>query len=355
MEEKNKPRGFTRTIVTVDDLPQIFIDPAEGSGASPDDAPVKEERKAYTEEYPSVFGHRISEILDMAPLDTKEFVSIDRELDSSLEVVQKKLRRSVSSASETGDMLAREKAKHTRFIEERNRAHGELFENIVRHHERFDTGITEEELLTLHDFMKGESDREQEHTSESPLHEHVEINALNFLRRKASEEAWHRLEAYMEQFEIEFPVPSSLVNHSDHGRIETVREERKTLARDEFIGASPRLLAELILGNVPMWVYSYPAKGSYLWELTVLQGVAAALAANRFMRFLVFWEEHSEEILAHIRKEFVDRIKALRSRGEAAADLSEVFSVSMNLQGISREEIPDRIWKYVTSNLKDTP
>lgn len=354
MERQHKLRRFSRTIVTVDDLPQIFIDPAAGSGSSPDEVPGTEDRNIHKEEYPSVFGHRISEILDMAPIETKELVSIDRQLDSSLEVVQKKLRRSTASRSETGDRMAQEEVKNKRFIEERNRAHEQLFEGILQYHERFDTGISEEDLWTLHDFMKGEADREQQHSMESPLHEHVEYNALNFLRRKASEEAWHQLEAYMEQFEIDFPVPSSLVDHSDPGRMQTVRAERKTLARGDFIVTPPPLLAELILGNIPMWVYSYPAKGTYLWELTVLQGVAAALAAKRFMRYLMFWEEHSEEILAHIQKDFVKRIKALRKEGEAA-DLAGAFSVSMKLHGISREEIPDSIWKYITLNLKDTP
>ena len=113
------------------------------------------------------------------------------------------------------------------------------------------------------------------------------------------------------------------------------------------------MLGELILGNIPMWVYSYPAKSTYLWELTVLQGIVAALAAKRFTSYLVFWEEHSEEILAHIQKEFVERIKALRREGEAA-DLSGAFSVSMKLHRISSEEIPEHIWKYITLNLKDT-
>jgi len=354
MERQHKLRRFIPTIVTVDDLPQIFIEPTAGSGSSPDEVPGTEGGSIRTEEYPSVFGHRISEILDMAPIETKEFVSIDRELDSSFEVVQKKLRRSSVSRFETRDRMAQEEVKHKRFIEERNKAHEQLFEDIVQYHERFDTGITEEDLWTLHDFMKGEAAREQEHSTESPLHEHVEYNSLNFFRQKASEEAWTQMEAYMERFEIEFPVPSSLVDHSDPGRIQKVREERKKMARGEFIVTPSPMLAELILGNIPMWVYSYPAKGTYLWELTVLQGIAAALAAKRFMRYLVFWEEHSEEVLTHIQKEFVERIKALRREGEEA-DLTGAFSVSMKLQSISREEIPDSIWKYITLKLKGTP
>ncbi len=43
-----------------------------------------------------------------------------------------------------------------------------------------------------------------------------------------------------------------------------VKEAQKKSARADFLRLPIERLAELILGNVPVWVYSYPAKGGYL-------------------------------------------------------------------------------------------
>ncbi len=135
-------------------------------------------------------------------------------------------------------------------------------------------------------------------------------------------------------------------------RTEKVREERKRSAQDDFLNLPARQLAELILGNVPNWVYSYPLKNTYLWQLTVLQGVAAGLAANFLIKYLSVWEKNSASIIETIRNEFVDRIDEIRQEGESAADLSEVLSVSKDLQRISKEQIPARIWEHLSSILE---
>jgi hypothetical protein len=88
--------------------------------------------------------------------------------------------------------------------------------------------------------------------------------------------------------------------------------------------------------------------------LTVLQGVAAGLAANLLMKYLSTWEENSSEMLGKIQKGFVDRIEEIRRRGESALSLPEVLSVSKELQRISREEMPEQIWKYICSKMKGT-
>lgn len=64
-------------------------------------------------------------------------------------------------------------------------------------------------------------------------------------------------------------------------RHEKVKEEVKASKREDFLRMSADRMADLILGNVPNWVYSYPGRNSYLWDLTVLQGVAAGLASDR--------------------------------------------------------------------------
>jgi len=111
-------------------------------------------------------------------------------------------------------------------------------------------------------------------------------------------------------------------------------------------------LAELILRNVPAWVYYYPQKETYLWQLTVLKALAAGLAGNLLMKYLSVWEENSSDILKKIQQEFAEKIDDLHRRGQSAISLPEVLSISKELERISREQMPEEVWKYICSKLE---
>ncbi len=337
---------FHRRLVTVADQPRIYI----LSTSEQVEAPVKQGPKVGRagrgkEATAPFFGNLIGNLMHTDKLMKSDFVSIDQELEAGLEAVRKKLASRVSTKGIEGDAPSRkEELKHQRFIEERNAAQQALFEDIVKKHGSFETGLNPEDLWSLHDFVKKEAHLETTCSSEGALHEHVECNILSFIRRKASEHAWADLEDCMARFRVPFPVTPTLLDPRDQARNDMVKEAQKKSARADFLRLPIELLAELILGNVPVWVYTYPAKDSYLWHLTVLQGVAAGLAGNHFRRSLAFWETHSTEILEGMQQEFTVKIKAVRLRAETATDISEVFTVARQLRQISEKEIPEFIW-----------
>jgi len=361
MEEGKKAYSFDRRIVSVDDRPNIYVVRSTGKVEVSTEATSRKTEMAtgqtqekVTRHPVSFFGHRIAKLLASDQAATDEFRSIDQELESGLKTVRERLQRSQVSKALQGKTVWQEEIKHRRFIEERNRAQEALCEDIVRYHGEFGTGLSLDDLRSLHDLMTMEADHEVACSAEGSLHELVECNLLSFLRRKAGEQAWRHLEGYLERFNIPFPMSPSMKDPSRPLRNEKIREERKKLARDDLFKMPAEQLAELILGNVPMWVYSYPDKDSYLWQLTVLQGVAAGLAARYLIQYLSIWEENSVEILSTIQQEFMDQIREIRQRGESTTDLSETVAVSMELQRISREEIPNHIWKYISSKLVDS-
>jgi hypothetical protein len=352
-KEKEERHSFRRKIVSVGNQPRIYIlsssEEEEPSGKQP---ALPDHRKDVKERPVSFFGHHIGKLLTPEKAETEEFLPIDQELESSLEIVRKKLRRTEPAQAAEGGIALKEELKHKRFIEERNSAQESLFDDIVRRHQEFISGLNAEDLWSLHDLMEKAANHETACSLGSELHEHVECNVLSLLRRKVAEQAWQKVQDSIEKLGIPFPIPSSMLDPKDPVRNEMIEEETKKLSREEFLDMPARQLVDLILGNVPVWVYSYPSKDTYLWSLTVLRGVAAGLAANSFIKYLTIWEKNSPQILKKIQQEFVDKIKAVRQRGEAAIDLSEAFSVSMELQRISREEIPDQIWKYISSEVK---
>jgi hypothetical protein len=359
MDQKKRSHPFNREIISEDNHPNIYIVstsekkqlPKKGEPAEKE-PPKEEKQKKAKESSASFFGHHISRLFAPGKAPVEELPSIDKELESSFEVVRKKLQHSQAAFALAKDRIAQEEMKHRRFIEERNKAQEALFEDVLRSHGEFGTGLTSDDLFSLHDFMKMEADHEDVCSAEGSLHEVVECNLLGFLRTKAGELAWQKLEENMSRFHILFPISSSMEDRAEPLRTEQIRESEKKSARDHFLNMPAKRLAELILGNVPVWVYSYPEKETYLWQLTVLQGVAAGMAAHHLMRFLSVWEENTSEILTHIEHEFVDEIRKLRQRGESTTDLSQAYAVSMELQRLSKETIPDRIWHYISDKVQ---
>ena len=72
---------------------------------------------------------------------------------------------------------------------------------------------------------------------------------------------------------------------------------------------------------------------------------------KRFLNYLGFWERNSSLLMKKIEGRFTDKIRAIRERGKDATDLTEVYSVSRELQRISKEEIPGYIWSEMSREL----
>jgi len=352
--DKDKVKSqFTYKVIMVENRPRIYAAPA-----SKQEEPANKQPQALKEEGGaglfSFFGHRMEKLLTSTKPEEEELPLIERELEKSLEELQKKLETARVGRKAEISVLEKERTKHEELIENRNRSQALLFKDIVEYHGKIGTGLTEEDVLSLHSFLKNAADHEMDCSSHELLHKHIECNVMGFFRRKAFEKGWERIENYMERVRIPFPVPTSMLDREDEVRNEKVREEGKKASGEDFRKMTPQQCAEMILGNVPVWVYSYPEKDSYLWFLTVLQGVAAGIAAKLYLNYLGFWERNSSLLLEKIQKKFAEKISAMRERGKGAEELTEVFAVSRELQRIIKEEIPYYIWSEMPGELKDS-
>ena len=256
----------------VDNHPHIYIAPISEKEELPrrgeafERGPVK---AGTPENLPlSFFSHHIGKLLAPDKATVEEFVSIDKEIDTSTEAVRHKLQSIKGSSPHGESRISRDELKHRHFIEDRNREQQALFEDIVRYHREFGTGLISEDLLSLHELMQIEAAHEKACSLEESVHELVECNLLTFLRPKASEQAWQKLEGYIAQFHIPFPISSTMLDPVEPTRNEQVRDQQKRKSREDFLTMPAQDLAELVLGNIPAWVYYYPQKDSYLWQLT---------------------------------------------------------------------------------------
>ena len=160
-KEKEERHSFRRKIVSVGNQPRIYIlsssEEEEPSGKRP---ALPDHRKDVKEGPVSFFGHHIGKLLTPGKAETEEFLPIDEELESSLEIVRKKLRRTEPAQASEGRNAIKEELKHKRFIEERNSAQESLFDDIVRRHQEFISGLNAEDLWSLHDLMEKAANHE---------------------------------------------------------------------------------------------------------------------------------------------------------------------------------------------------
>jgi len=283
MEKGKKGISFSRQLVMEDGRPRLYISvPGEEGQLTGQPVPSREasqdarsEHRRESKREPAMFfGHHIEKLLVPDAEAKEDFATLDGQLASTREAVRNKLKSAqASKRMERGEMVEDEDERHRRFVEERNEAQEELFRDLVRHHEKFETGMDEEKLWSLFDLMKKEARREKACSLGGDLKDVVECSLLAFLRQKALEIAWKTLDAYLARFEIPFPSSASMESQDDPVRSGKVKEEFKASKREDFLKMPADLTANLILGNVPIWVYSYPGRNTYLWSLTVLQGV----------------------------------------------------------------------------------
>jgi len=344
---------FTYEVITVENRPRIYAIPTSEEERLSDKQPQVPKEEGGKGLF-SFFGHRLENLLISVKPQEEDLPPIEKELERSLEEVQKKLEEAQVGRKAEIDVLENERMKHEELIEERNRSQVLLFEDIVKYHSQIGTGLKKEDVLSLHRFMKNAAHHETDCSSHEILHKHIECNVMSFFRQKAVEKGWERIENYMERAGIPFPVPASMLDRNNEVLNENVREDGKKAAGEDFRKMPPEQCAEMILGNVPVWLFSYPEKNSYLWLLTVLHGVAAGIAAKVYLNYLGFWERNSSVLLQKIDKRFTEKIRALRERGKGATELTDVFSVSRELQRISKEEMPDYIWSEMPSEVRDS-
>ena len=352
MEQGKKMPGYERRVTMVDDLPRIFlVSPSEKAQTAKPPVAAKGPAEARKGPRALFFGHHLNNLLTAQKTTEVELQGVEAEMASALDAVQAKLQQSQSKAGARGPGPVTEEMKHQRYMEERNRSQEALSEDILKTHQSFGTGIQEAETKELYDFLRNEAEHEGNCSAGEPIHEFIECSIIRYIRGKVMAWAWHTVDKARERANVPFPIPDGLLDSVDPERNERIKEERRKSGQEEWLAMPPRMLAELIFGNVPVWAYSYPARESYLWQLTVLQGVAAGLGANALRKALEFWEGAAPRIVQQVEEEFLPQIKEIRRQSEAATGIGEVFSLSKQIERIGSEEIPRRIWGLIAPQL----
>jgi len=243
-----------------------------------------------------------------------------------------------------GGFLEQEDKRRLLFLGQRNTAQEKLFSDILACHQQFGTGLKPGDLWRLHDTLAMFPSYGHHRFTDDSIQTLVECKLFDFMRNKAVRQAWQKLTASLERFLLPFPFSPSLEDPERPEKNDMIMQESKKVQGDQLAAMSTLLLAELILGNVPMWVYSYPKKGAYLWLATTYQGVAAGLAADLYVKFLYAWKRNAEKIMADIEKIFIEKMDVFKKKGADAPNLAEVLSVSRLIDQMTGKDIAEDPW-----------
>jgi hypothetical protein len=148
---KDRPL-FVRKMTVTNDHPHIYIasfSQDEGVADQPaGPSPGKEPGDTRPLPRASFLGYHIGKLLAPDKATEEEFLIIDKEIQSSEEVVRKKLEQARPDRTKK-EWIVKEEEKHLRYIEERNLAQEEMFQDILQCHIQFKTGLNSSDLRSL--------------------------------------------------------------------------------------------------------------------------------------------------------------------------------------------------------------
>jgi YHS domain-containing protein len=256
--------------------------------------------------------------------------------------------RKEAAGAVTGPAAAAEK---DRLLEEREEARRTMDADIARLHEQLDTGIDEVQRERLSRLLSAHA-CEPDAPPTAAIEDRIERAVLQELYRRASQEAWQRLEGLVERSGLVWPVQEGLSESAAPEELDRLRERHRKEIHAAFLVSSPGQTADLIRGEVGAWRYSYPDRHSYLWLQIALRGVAAALTAQFFAAALEIWmwrtAELERELFVQVDRSLEGARLSLRA---GIGSLAEAVEVASRVDEVCETVIPSLLWSQVAPKL----
>lgn len=218
---------------------------------------------------------------------------------------------------------------------------------ILELHRKLGTGFTVQQLEETSAALKAHC---QAFRAPRPdeLTELAMLAVMARLHREALEWAWTEFERLLETVDLRWPEPEGLSPRADAEQVERHRQLHRKGLREAFVGGSFARLADLLLGEVPAWGGLYPTPHGSVWQETVYEAVAAALACRRLARLESLAErEHAllERLMAEALSEPMARVREALSKGVRSA--SEARRLSDEAVLICQRIAPAVVWEHL--------
>ena len=300
-------------------------------------------------------GEPVSTKLSDAPANpSRSLEQLELELKEMSNRAETRLRESHSGRANASRMGVGPAGtdNRERLLEEREMARRALEGDITRLHEQLATGIDKNHMERLRRLLLVHASDPEQRLGAS-IEERIERSVLTHLFLRAAQEAWNRFEGLVERSGLVWPVQEGLSKTAAPEELDRLRERHREEIRAAFLATSPRQIADVIHGDVKAWVYSYPAKHSYLWLQTALRGVAAALCAQFFAAAVELWMWRTMELERELLAAVDEVLKGPRlSLQKGIQSLSEAVEVASQVDRVCETVIPALVWSHVAPRLE---
>lgn len=273
-----------------------------------------------------------------------DFESAVRRLE---EKVEERLRRSLPAGART--------AAGTTALDRKSRqelAHREIRKDIGEMHARLGTGIDAAELEELSSqlaeldrlWRPGKGSHELIPRARYAIAEKVQLEAGPL--------AVARLRELLSREGMSWPDATHHHPSASEDEIERSLRRRFDDIEATFLSNDLKRTTDRMLGIVTGWGGDYPARGSALWEETVLEGVAEGIRARLDTEFIDLIRENKEVFEARTEELVGETFQVLQRSLESGVDSIEDASraVAATFRALD-EVIPQIAWEYVHAQL----
>lgn len=222
----------------------------------------------------------------------------------------------------------------------REQTHAAIRRDILAVHERLGTGIADEELDELRDFLET-AEAVMSGKAGDDLDHRIRSAVLRRIYDETGPVAWSTLNQLMTEAGVDWPI-------SDEPVSETTRRRKVAEIQELMVNAGPAYLRDLIVGIVAVWDEHYPEKGSPLWNEVALRGAGAGIRCRSMKRAVEFAQTQAQEVKAEVVRMLsgeLDSVQSVLARG--VSSLEDADQLVAGTTRMFDELIPELIWERV--------
>lgn len=281
------------------------------------------------------------------PGQGSHFDSIRDEYNATLKSLQERLAaeraalerlRAQSTATQSSGTAAFKISKN-----EIAQAHSEIRSDIEDLHVKLGSGIDVSTLPDLREFMLS-SAKEIRIGSDGDIECRIRSAGLISILERSADIAWRKLLRLMKVAGIRWPEPHNLAPNASDEQRERARAREVADIQETFLHAKPEAVGELVIGVVHSWKFSYPARGSWLWQQVALRAVASAVEARIAKQAVEELKAQGdairEEVASLLRNEIRSLSKIMASGGAA---IDEIDSMAQNTSALITKIVVDKM------------
>jgi len=273
-----------------------------------------------------------------------DFESAVRRLE---EKVEERLRRSLPAGAR--------RAAGTAVLDRESRrevVHREIREDIGKMHGRLGTGIDAAEMEELSSKL-AELDRLWRPGKGShDLIPRARYAMAARIQREAGPLAVSRFRDLLSREGMSWPDATHHQPSASEDEIERSLQRRSSDIEATFLSNDVKRTTDRMLGIVTGWGGDYPARGSALWQETVLEGVTEGIRAQLNMEFIDLVRENKEIFEARTEELVGETFQVLQHSLESGVDSIEDASRAVAATyRVLDEVIPELAWEYIHSQL----